>query len=401
MKSRLLCFFTSLIPLLISAKNPQGIVEGNNKFAFKLYNELKSDKEKNLFYSPFSISTALAMTYAGARDSTALQMRQTMNFPKGEKFHTGFKNLMEGLAGGAGSRIKLNIANGLWAQQDFRFLDSYIELVKANYNAEIRNVDFNDAGAREIAQKEINGWVEKQTNDKIKDLLTPADLGSLTRLVLVNAIYFYGEWASPFKKAETTPMDFFPLDEREIRVPFMNQHGRFNYYEDKDIKALELPYRDNKASMIIFLPNSKAGITKFEKSFDYKYYMDVVGSFQAGYVNISLPKFQASYRIYLSNTLSKMGMPLAFSSGGADFSGMTGKRDLFISKVIHQAFVSVDELGTEAAAATAVIMALTAMPPSPDAKFFIADHPFIFLIKDNTTGSILFIGKIMNPGIPL
>jgi len=386
-----------LLSLVASAQNVQKIVEGNNTFTFKLYKEVKSFPDKNLFFSPFSISTALAMTYAGAKKETSLQIRRTMNFPQGKTFHTDYKHLLEMLKEGTGDKIKLNFADGLWAQKGYRFLDSYFILVKMNYKSEIKNVDFNDDSEREKARRGINLWVEQKTNDKIKDLLTPNDLTSMTRLVLVNAIYFYGEWAKPFEIESTIPDNFFLLDKTRIKVEFMNQCGSYNYFEDPDIKVLEIPYKDSKASLVILLPNKKDGILELEKSIDYKYYLDVIGLFRTENVQLSLPKFKTTFKINLGNTLSQMGMPLAFSPKNADFSGMTGKRDLCISEVIHQAFIAVDEKGTEAAAATAVIMKMMAMRPSNDIKVFNADHPFIFLIKDNATGCILFMGKMMNP----
>jgi len=294
----------------------------------------------------------------------------------------------------------LNIANGLWAQNDFKFLDSYFDIVKSNYHSELTNVDFIDNYSRETVRKEINAWVAQKTNDKIKDILKQGSLDPLTRLVLVNAIYFYGNWAQPFKKEATQPKDFNLMDGNKLNVPFMNQQIMYNYYEDSKIQAIEIPYKDNKASMVIFLPVKSNGIAEFEKSFDYKYYQDIISSFQSTEVRLSLPKFQTTHNINLETTLSQMGMPLAFSQIGADFSGMTGKRDLYISKVIHQAYIHVDEKGTEAAAATAVIMEkMTAIRNPIEPKIFNADHPFIFLIKDNTSGSILFMGKIMKPEV--
>jgi serpin B len=399
MRLHFLSFLTCILPCMIAANNHQEIVEGNNKFAFKLYKELKSDSDKNLFYSPFSISTALAMVYTGARTETAQQISQTMNFPLGEKFHSDFKQLLNGLNEGTEGKIKLNIANGLWAQKDFNFLDSYFDIVKSNYFSELKNVDFVDNTEREKSRKDINAWVEQKTNDKIKDLLSQDDLNSMTRLVLVNAIYFYGDWETPFKKSATAPKDFFLLNKNQVKAPFMNEQEIYNYYEDSKIKAIEIPYKDNKASMVIFLPNKKNGITEFEKSFDYKYYQDIIAAFQSNEVRLSLPKFQTTYKINLGTTLSQMGMPLAFSPNSADFSGMTGKRDLCISEVIHQAFINVDEKGTEAAAATAVVIKATAVRMPTEPKIFNADHPFIFIIKDNTTGTILFLGKIMNPNV--
>jgi len=398
MKS-ILCFFGCLLPLMLNASNPDGVVEGNNKFAFKLFHQVQGGTTGNQFYSPFSISTALAMVYAGARNETALQMSQTLNFPLNDKFHGEYKQLLGKLHDGADGKIKLNIANGLWAQKDFKFLESYFSVVKSNYAAELKNVDFKDNTEREATRNEINTWVAKNTNDKIKNILSQGDLDVLTRLVLVNAIYFYGDWATPFKKELTKTKNFALLDGTKDTVPFMNQGERYNYYEDSKIQAIEIPYKDNIASMVIFLPNTTDGIAELGKSLDYKYYQEIIESLQITDVSLSLPKFKMDFKFELGSTLSQMGMPLAFSQTGADFSGMTGSRDLFISKVIHQAFVIVDEKGTEAAAATVVTMSLMMAPKHIEPKIFKADHPFMFLIKDNTTGSILFMGKIMKPEV--
>jgi serpin B len=399
MKS-ILCFFTCLVPLMLSENTTEELIDCNNKFAFKLFHEVQGNTTENQFYSPFSISTALAMVYTGARNETEMQISRVMNFQPGNNFHSDYKQLLEKLRKGTEGKIKLNIANGLWAQKDFKFLDLYFELVKSNYNSELKNVNFADVTEREKTRKEINTWVEQNTNDKIKDILSQGDLTSLTRLVLVNAIYFYGDWAEPFKKESTQPNEFSLVDGTKSKVPFMNQHEKYSYYEDSKIQALEIPYKDDKASMVIFLPKTANGIADFEKSFEYKYYQEVIASFQPAEVMLSLPKFQTTYKINLGSTLSQMGMPLAFSPDSADFSGMTGKRNLFISEVIHQAFINVDEQGTEAAAATVVMIEATSARPSSDLKIFNADHPFIFLIKDDVNGSILFLGKIMNPTVP-
>ena len=396
MKS-ILSVFTCFIPIMLNATNPQGVVEGNNMFAFKLFHQVQGGTTRNQFYSPFSISTALAMVYAGAKNETAIQISQTLNFDPSDKFHSEYKHLLGKLHEGADGKIKLNIANGLWAQKDFKFLDTYIDIVRSNYASELKNVDFKDNTERETTRNDINEWVERNTNNRIRNILSQGDLDVLTRLVLVNAIYFYGDWATPFKKELTKTRDFKLMDGTKDTVPFMNQGDRYNYYEDSKIQALELPYKDNKASMIIFLPNTTDGIAELGKSLDYKYYQVVIGSLQSTDVSLSLPKFKLDFKFELGGTLSKMGMPLAFSQTGADFSGITGDRDLYISKVIHQAFVTVDEKGTEAAAATVVTMELMMAPKHVEPKMFKADHPFVFLIRDNTTGSILFMGKIMKP----
>ncbi len=386
---------------MATANNPQGTVDGNNNFAFKLFHQMQGGTTgANQFFSPFSISTALSMTYAGARNETALQMSQTLNFQPNEQFHSDYKRLLGKLHEGADGKIKLNIANGLWAQKDFKFLDSFFDIAQSNYNSELRNVDFTDTYNRETTIKEINTWVERNTNNKIKNILSQRDLNALTRLVLVNAIYFYGDWSTPFKKELTKTKAFTLMSGDKDTVPFMNQGGRYNYYEDSKCQAIEIPYKDNKASIVIFLPQLKEGIGGFAKSLDYKYYQEIIGSWQFADVRLSIPKFKTDFKLELSNILSQLGMPLAFSPAGADFSGMTGQRDLYISKVIHQAFIKIDEAGTEAAAATAVAMVLGMAPQHPsEPKYFIADHPFVFLIKDEATGSILFMGTLMKPEI--
>jgi len=393
----MLCLFSCLFPFMINAGAPSDIAEGNNRFAFALFHQIQDGKTGNQIFSPFSISTAMAMVYAGARNETASQMRQTLVFDNTGKFHAGFGRLLGQLNDNSKGKISLNIANGLWAQQDFPFLDAYFETVKTNYGSVLKNVDFIDNSRREATRNEINAWVAKNTNDRIKNILRKSDLDGFTRMVLVNAIYFYGAWDKPFEKLLTKTKNFTQADGSRDSVPFMNQMGMFNYYEDEKIKALEMPYNENVASMIVILPNRADGMEACGKALDYTYFQEITGSLRSVNVSLSLPKFKMNFGMELNSTLSQMGMPLAFSQDSADFSGMTGKRDLYISKVIHQAFVEVDEKGTEAAAATAVTMSVM-MSPRPVAPIiFNADHPFLFLIRDNTTGSILFMGKVMKP----
>ena len=398
MKTKLITFICCLISVTAYTQNYQEIVDGNNKFAFQLYRQLESGNSKNLFYSPWSISTALAMTYAGARNETATQIEKTLNFKPGEKFHSRYRFLIHKLDEATIGKMTLKVANGLWAQEDFKFDSAYFNLIKANYISELKSVNFIPETEREQVRKEINNWVERRTNHKIKDLISYSDLDSRTRLVLVNAIYFLASWDKPFLKEGTEPAKFFLLNKTNITVPFMSQKSHYGYYEDSALKVLEIPYSDQKASMVIFLPMKNDGIKNLEKVWRYSYYQEIMSKLQPDDEWIYLPKFETTYKTDLNKELSKMGMPLAFSESSADFSGMTGKRDLYISDVIHQAFIRVDEEGTEAAAATAVTMRCTAAY-TPQAKIFKADHPFIFLIRENTTGSILFIGKINNPAL--
>jgi serpin B len=397
MKSLHVIIVIGLFPLLVEAGNPQGIAEGNNRFAFNLLKNMQQGSATNMICSPFSISTAMAMVYAGARTETASQIGRTMFFTEREKFHADYHSLLLKLDEVAAGKIKLNIANGLWGQRDFPFLDAYLDRVKSNYRSDLKEVDFSITAERESTRKDINAWVENKTNHKIRNILGPADLDMYTRLVLVNAIYFYGEWATPFEKGLTMPDDFVTVDGMKTKTPFMNKVGSFRYYEDSTLKALEIPYKDNTASMVILLPDKIDGIQELVSALDYDYFMEIDAALSPVKVSLSIPKFKTEYRIGLGNTLAEMGMPLAFSQDHADFSGMTGKRDLCISKVIHQAFIEVDEKGTEAAAATAVVMTCTSSPFPPKVKVFRANHPFVFFIRDNATGCILFMGRIMNP----
>jgi serpin B len=381
--------------------NNTSIADSNNHFAFKLYNEVKSEKpEQNLFFSPFSISTALAMTYAGARGETEKQMSQTLCFSLEQNtFHDDFSKLIEDIEKDTTNGTQLAIANSLWAQKNYKFLDTFFSLVKAHYDAILKNVDFTNYSEREKARKELNSWVEQKTNDKIKELVKEKDIDDATRLILVNAIYFKDVWENPFEASETKEKPFYFNDNDTIHTLMMQKTEAINYYSNSDMQVVEIPYKDDKLSMLVFLPNYYDGIGAMEKSLNNGLYSQVLSSLKRERVELSLPKFKTSFNIYLEKTLAVMGMPIAFS-GNADFSGMTGRKDLEISKVIHQAFINVDESGTEAAAATAVIMGMMAMRSDNNNKIiFNANHPFIFLIKDNATGSILFMGKIMNPKV--
>jgi serpin B len=399
MKTLLFPVLLLLFPLISKSEIPEkDIVSGNNQFAFDLFHQLRNQSSSNLFYSPFSISTALAMTYAGASSRTAEQMRKTLYFGEGADFHNNYKKLIHQLISEKDNEFKLRTANGLWAQADYPFHKSYLDLVLSAYNPELKNVDFSKEVERENARLDINHWVEKRTEDKIKNLLNPDDLSPDTKLVLVNAIYFYGAWNHPFLKQMSDEKSFFLSGEDKIVVPFMNDHSAYKFYEDAELKALEIPYQDNRASMVIFLPREKDGIKMLEKKFNYQYFNSVTASMMNQEVSVSIPKFKMEAKFNLEEKLSSMGMPDAFTPFVSDFSAMSPAADLYISKVIHQAFIKLDEAGTEAAAATAVIMMKeTSARPIEIEKEFRADHPFLFVIRDNSTGSILFIGKLINP----
>ncbi|MHC4149904.1 MAG: serpin family protein [Planctomycetota bacterium] len=408
----------ALVVVLIcgsSAGNPaekpdddtNAVVQGNNDFALELYAQLR-DQQGNLFLAPYSISTALAMTYAGARGRTEAQMARVLHFPmtvtpgaepssasvhNRQQFHTTFGSIVKGLnARGDEGAYELTVANALWGQQGYGFLAEFLDLIEASYDGNLNEVDF--VNSPNAACRKINAWVEERTNGKIKDLIPEGMLSPLIRLVVTNAIYFKGNWASQFKEENTKDAPFTLADGKKINAPLMNQTAEFGYMQTADFQALELPYVDQELSMIIFLPKKFDALPQFEKTLTTENLSRWMHKLRKQKVIVSVPKFKMTKQFGLVKVLAGMGMTDAFS-GTADFSGINGKKDLFISAIIHKAYVDVNEEGTEAAAATAVLVGRTSVAPPP--PVFRADHPFLFLIRDNQSGGILFIGRLMNP----
>lgn len=383
----------------VSASDLSDLVDDNAGFAFDLYQFLR-EQEGNLFYSPFSVSLALAMTYAGARGDTEAQMADALHFllPQ-ERLHPVFNVLDielarrgEGAQGKDEKGFRLNIVNAIWGQEGFEFLPQFLDVLAENYGAGLRLLDF--AQAPEEARVTINDWVSDQTEGRIEDLIPQGVIDRLTRLILTNAIYFNAAWLYPFQEQWTSDGTFHLLDGGESDVPMMSQTESFGYAEGEGYQAVELPYDGRELSMVILLP--RAGrFDEFQRSVRAERVGGIVGELVQKQVALTMPKFEFESDFSLSKALMAMGMPLAFTED-ADFSGMTGGRDLFISDVIHKAFISLDEAGTEAAAATAVAMKVMAVPEEP--VEVIVDRPFIFLIRDIETGTILFVGRVVNPG---
>jgi len=396
----------------------RAVVQGNNAFALALYQNL-SRHDGNLFFSPYSISTALAMTYAGARGRTASQMFGALRLPF-EPVSSGARDAdparavepvpmtIDHLAEAFGQLQKrlhadpkdkgyeLSVANALWGQAGYDFRDEFLSLVETSYGGRLSEVDF--AGATEAARKTINDWVEQKTNNRIKDLLKPGTLNELTRLVLTNAIYFKGNWASQFDRALTRPAPFTLADGSKINVPMMNQTETLGYAQGQDYQALEMPYAGNELSMVIFLPRQYDGLADLEKRFAAGELSLSPAGLPKRKVVVFIPRFKTTSRFSLASVLRSMGMTDAFAPGLADFSGINGRKDLCISAVVHKAFVEVNEQGTEAAAATGVVIGVTSVAPVRP-PVFRADRPFLFLIRDNRTGSILFLGRLTNPSL--
>jgi serpin B len=384
----------------ISADEQALLVEGNSAFAFKLYKKLIEElegKEANLFYSPYSISLALAMTYAGARGETAQQMADTLHFLlEPDKLHPAFNWLDaelakrgEGAQGKDGKGFRLNIVNDIWGQKDYEFLSTFLDVLAENYGAGLRILDF--ITETEASRLAINQWVSNQTEGRIKDLIPQGALDELTRLVLTNAIYFNAAWKYPFDEKVTADGPFYLLDGGQKIVPMMKQDQFFGYAEGEGYQAVELPYDGEELSMVILLPAS-GNFEAFEEGLQAQQVSDIISDLQPTRVALTMPRFKFVSQFSLKDTLAEMGMPIAFSPDDADFSGMTGNPELFISNVVHKAFVAVDEAGTEAAAATAVVVGIVSMPGEVT-----IDRPFIFLIRDIETGAILFVGRVLNP----
>ncbi len=382
----------TIVTQVINPEEVNNIVNASNQFAFDLYSKYKS-REGNIFFSPFSISTALAMTYEGARGQTAEEMQSVFYFPENDSIRRTEYSKLFYMINRKDKEYNLSTANALWAQKDYQFLDEYFNTVGEYYGGKVTNLDF--IKETEKSRQIINNWVENQTNNKIKDLIPSGLLNVMTRLVLTNAIYFKGTWVYQFDKEDTTEMDFKITPSEIIKVPIMyldNEDAKFNYVETDDLQILELPYKGEEISMLILLP--KDNIESLEKELNLEGLTEYKNMLQKQEVIIYLPKFTFETKYFMAQDLIEMGMPTAFSSiDAADFSGMTGKNDLFISSVIHQAFIDVNEEGTEAAAATAVVMELKAIPKD----IFLADHPFIFIIQQKDTGNILFLGRVVDP----
>jgi serpin B len=369
-------------------------VEGNNAFAFDLYARLR-DQPGNLFFSPYSISTALAMTYAGARGETAAEMARVLHFPADQNaLHPAYRELIMELNGhGLPRDYQLVVANALWGRRG-QFLPEFLQTTRANYGAGLRDVNFRFDP--EQARRTINRWVESQTRDKIKELLQKDDVNKDTELVLTNAIYFKAAWEHVFQSAATKKdADFHVSSDKTTKVDLMQQTQTFPYVDAGTFQALALPYEGGDLQMLVLLPKAADGLAELEKGLTAAALRGCVAKLRPTRVEVALPKFKVNARLDVAGTLGAMGMPSAFRPD-ADFTGMDGRRGLYISKVIHQAFVDVDEEGTEAAAATAVVMMRASPPPKPAARFR-ADHPFVFLIRDTKTDSTLFLGRVRNP----
>jgi serpin B len=384
----------------VSRTDMELLADGNNTFAYELYRQIIDGDSGNFFYSPYSISVALAMTYAGAEGETSEQMAEVMSFLlEDEELHEAFNKLSielnsrDDVDSEYAKGFQLSVVNAIWGQEDFEFIPAFLDVLSENYDAGIRLLDFiNETDESRVA---INDWVSEQTNDRINDLLPEGSIDSLTRLVLTNAIYFNAAWLYQFDEENTADGTFYLPDGSKVTVPMMNQIESFRCCDGDGYVAVELPYDTGDLSMVIIMPD-KGNFEEFESMLTSDSIEGILNNLSYKSIELTMPKFEMESEFSVKDALLAMGMTDAFSDA-ADFSGITDPTSLCIDDVLHKAFVSVDEEGTEAAAATAVIMKECAMPPTPE-KVTI-DSSFIFLIQDIQTGTTLFIGRVINPAV--
>lgn len=377
------------------ATNPKKTAKANNAFAFDLYHEITKTEAGNVFFSPFSISTALAMTYAGADSTTATEIQNTMHFgPNTDAFHISYGEYLKQLDKNADGNIQLRIANRLWGEKTYVLKSSFINLNAQAYDSPLILVDFrNEPNDSRI---EINNWVADRTEQRIKDLIPPRAITTDTRLVLTNAIYFKGDWLFRFDKKITKEQEFYLAKGKTKKTPFMNIKGAFSFSGNDKYKMIQLPYKGEKQSMVVVLPNKPEQLSEIEKTFTDSNFEQLNQGYKPNVI-LRLPKFKITIPLGLNGALHEMGIRQAFTDF-ADFSKMTKVNNLKITDVVHKAFIEIDEEGTEAAAATAVVIGLkTTAATEIRTEEFIADHPFLFYIIDNETKAILFMGRIMEP----
>jgi serpin B len=373
------------------------VVASDNNFALSIFQQLTSDSgsDGNLLISPFSISTALAMTYAGARGETAQQMANVLAFTlPDDRLHVAYGQLISDLTTPRDG-YQLNLANRLFGEQGFPFNQSFLDTTANDYGAPLEPLNFS--GAPDGSRNTINQWVANQTNNKIQNLLPPGSVDSSTRLVLTNAIYFNGQWNSKFDTQQTRNQAFYQANGSQTSASMMHQVHDFQYAQMPGFQVLQMPYAGDDLSMVIMLPNERDGLASMEHSLTDDMWKSTLSSLRNTLVNVSMPKFSFDSSFQLAGVLEQMGMTDAFSSA-ADFSGITPAGKLDINSVIHQAFIDVSEQGTEAAAATGVgLVASSVYEPIVTPVDFTADHPFLFALEDDHSGSILFLGQVTNP----
>jgi len=394
---------SDLLPTKVSGRAKAAATDRDvNDFAVALYGQLRREPG-NLFFSPFSVRTALAMTLAGARGETASQMRDALGAGSSdEAMHEELAAIVRRLNGTGGSAYEITVVNSLWAQEGAPLLAEFLDLIRRHYQGGLSPVDFRRDAER--ARITINNWVDEQTKRKIQDLIPPGGLSGLTRLVLVNAVYFKGMWGKAFEKELTWDSPFQVREKHSVTTPLMHQMAQVPYMQGPGYQAIDLPYQGGDLSMLALLPDLRDGLEELEERLSPKMLRDCVGGLKAQDVQLGIPRFKLTWGgINVRQQLEALGMNNAFDPSWADFSGLNGAsptdaESLYIAAVFHKAFVEVNELGTEAAAATAVAMPTRSPAPVQRKEpVFHADHPFLFAIRERQSGAILFLGRVTDP----
>ncbi|XP_015275444.1 PREDICTED: leukocyte elastase inhibitor-like [Gekko japonicus] len=377
------------------------LASANAHFALDLFQKFReADPTGNIFYSPLSISTAIAMVFLGARENTAKELAKTFHFDDIEDLHSRFQKLNAQFNRSDAPYI-VKVANRLYGEKTYNFLQDFLTSTQKNYGAELSAVDFQNAPSE--VRKEINQWVEEQTGGKILELLPEDSLNPMTRLVLVNAIYFKGTWVEQFKEEDTEekPFRLNKKEKKTVKIMYMKKKLPFRYIPECKCRVLELPYKGKELSMVILLPDdiedNSTGLEQLEKELTFAKLQEWTQAREMSSsrkVHVRLPKFKLEETYDLKSSLSALGLQDVFDSHKADLSGMSGSRDLHVSKIVHKSFIEVNEEGTEAAAATAGMIMLMCMPVEEE---FNADHPFLFIIRHNPTQSMLFFGRVASP----
>lgn len=381
----------------------QAAALANNTFGMAMYQAVQGTAPSgNVLFSPYSAELALAMTAQGAKGDTATQMAKALAFALPDaQMHPAFGALDlalmsrgQGALGKDGQPFRLKIANSTWGQQGFPFVAAFLDGLKVNYGAPMYAVNFTkDAEAARVL---INNWVLDATEQKIKELIPKGAVDDLTRLVLVNAIYFNAAWEQQFD-VKNTKDGVFHAQAKDVTVPLMSQTGQFGYASGGDWQALDLRYDGGEVSMVVLLPQS-GKLAQVEASLSGAQLSQLFGQLAPTQVHVTMPKWQIDWSAGLVKALAGLGMTDAFDPGKADFSGIGGaKGELYVTAVLQKTFAAVDEKGTEAAAATAVIVGTTSVPPPP--VEFLADRPFLYFIRDVATGAVLFVGRVADPSV--
>ncbi|XP_022098741.1 leukocyte elastase inhibitor-like isoform X2 [Acanthaster planci] len=373
------------------------LAEANNRFAFHLYQTLtEATASDNIVFSPMSISIAFGMTFLGARGNTANQMKEVLKFNLMEesRLHSSLSKLNSAIFDVHATRYILRKANRLFGQKDLDLRHQFLHDVQKHYGSSMASLDFveDSEGSRQF----INSWVSQETEEKIVDVLPPGHVNEMTRLVLVNAIYFKADWISKFDASKTFDQDFYFSESEVIEVAMMHRKSKFNFAEDTSLrcKIIELPYVGKKLSMVLILPEEINGLDTLLKHFSNEKLLHFLNNLSNVTVDLAIPKFSLEETVFMNDVLHTMGMQDLFRQDKADLSGITGTKDLFVSTVVHRAFLEVNEEGSEAAAATAVTISARSISHTPE---FIADHPFLFFIIDSKTKAIIFMGNYRKP----